>query len=178
MNDIWRQIYKKDDAKKATTYIIVLLMTFSCQWQRCHSNMKRQMLTKKKSSIKSELTFPFIDTLPYTITSYNFDWKLSIFYGFFFLPEGSKCIYSWYNLENLDYNFIECIYHKFWKLNESRSTINISQPTKYCYLFDTIFKTISNNFLLVTIKIELWQPYRFRGSNKTATRLMKCNKIL
>ena len=46
-----------------------------------------KMVVHKKLLVKSELIFPFVDTFLYTLISWNFEWKRSIFYGDFFLAQ-------------------------------------------------------------------------------------------
>jgi len=45
--------------------------------------------SQEKLKENNELSIPFVDTLLHTITSYYFEWKLSIFYGLLFLKPQS-----------------------------------------------------------------------------------------
>jgi hypothetical protein len=96
-------------------------------------------------SVKNELSFPFVDALLYTITSYCFDWDCRFSMDSFLTL---KCIYILdIVFEILDYNFIAYIYHNFLKFNDSKSIIIFEwKLIKILLQYWCDLKIINNNF--------------------------------
>ena len=123
-------------------------MRFSCQWRWFHSNMKRWLFTRKFEN--------------HIVTSYNFDWKLSIFYNSFSYLKVQ--IHSSNNLEDLNYDLIAYIYDNFLKFNDYKYIIK--KPLNLL--------NISNNFSPVHEKNWAIESLLFRWTNK----IIMCCKLL
>ena len=121
------KFYQTEGARKVKMGIIVFLVKPSWQWQWSHSNMKRWLFTRyiysqgcTKFSLYVFVTIYSIFTL-FWLEIVNFLWTC-----FSYLKVYS---YSWYNLENVDYNFIAYTYHHFLKFNDSKLTMNKLKKT-------------------------------------------------
>lgn len=98
----------KEGAGKVTIGIIVLCSS----WNLIGTGVDPTPIweddcSQKHFKVKNEISFPCVDNLLYMVTSLYFDWKLSFFYGLFFLLP-SVCVFL---IESWDFGLkFYCVY--------------------------------------------------------------------